>query len=133
MWVKSKNLWAGWLALSLLLVLQLPIYSDDVTLTESEYNAVMTALTGAENELRKAQDEIERLKNLLEKQQKILDLQLTMWPMLKKSWNEQKSALKNEYWRGFRDGSLIGLAVGVGAGGYGGFSLGIRVRIPTGF
>lgn len=121
MWVRSKKWLVGWLALFLLLVLQLPIYSDTdpSEMTDLEIiEELQKSLTARENRLN------EREQRLNEREQRLNEIELY--------YRNLKEDAKNEYLRGFLNGSLIGLAVGVGAGGYGGFSLGIRVRIPTG-
>lgn len=128
----GKNLLAGLVVLLLLSVVSLPIFSqtETVVLTLSEYNAINSALETAQSELKKAKSSIQLLKDTQSQQGIALTALSTVWPMLKQSSNEQETALKSEYWRGYLDGALTGLSIGFVAGETTGLYIGFKFSVP---
>ena len=111
MWVKN------YLVISLLLfLLSQPLFSE-VTLTDSEYQEIMTALTESETALtnqkeseKKLQAELNQLKNLQQISHRITEQQAKELELLRKSLNEQKKERTRErifdHVRGFFGGYL---------------------------
>lgn len=116
-----------WLSVPVSLIYSVHVeeMTNEEILTELEQN-----LTARENRLNERENRLNQRENQLNQREQILDKREQALTVIENYFGNLKDDLKSEYTRGFLEGSILGFSLGTVAGAWGGFRLGVTIRIP---